>query len=272
MTFKEIRFLVCKTENSQLLYPSSVNVCYRGIPCTIRPLAAVPDAVTTTYLPSGLSCDRNTGVISGTPSSLTTGSTITITSGNHVFKLQYKVVSPTAITSFRYSGVQQFCQNRELGLKAIVTGAPYSVSIVSGSLPDGVTLDEDTGAIGGFPTEISSGTLRLKASNNLSNKETTISFDVANVPQGAYYPASKKAILGNSFSVSPSRVCVGCTYTAQNDLPSGVSLNSNTGVISGSSNTRVVSWTVNVEITNACGSTTDWINLTIRPRPSIQYS
>ena len=186
MTFGEIRLLVCKEDNPQLLYPASVNMCYRGLPCTISPLAAVPSSVTAQNLPTGLSCNRNTGVISGTPTSLSTGSTITITSGEHEFRLQYMAVEPRAVSSFRYSGVQQVCQNRELGLKAIVTGAPYSVSIVSGSLPDGVTLDTDTGTIHGFPTEASSRELRLKASNRLGNKETTITLNVVSVPQGYY--------------------------------------------------------------------------------------
>ena len=274
MTFGEIDLLVCKKDNPQLLYPASVNVCYRGLPCTISPLAAVPGSVTAQNLPTGLSCNRNTGVISGTPISLSTGSTITITSGNHVFRLQYMAVEPRAVSSFRYSGVQQVCQNRELGLKAIVTGAPYSVSIVSGSLPDGVTLDTDTGTIHGFPTETSSRELRLKASNRLGNKETTITLNVVSVPQGYYYPSEKKAAVGNSFSVSPSD-CVGCTFTLEGSsqpLPSGVSLDANTGVISGSCNTIIASRRIDITISNACGSVNDWINLTIRPLPSIQYS
>lgn len=66
MTFGEIDLLVCKKDNPQLLYPASVNVCYRGLPCTISPLAVVPGSVTAQNLPTGLSCNRNTGVISGT--------------------------------------------------------------------------------------------------------------------------------------------------------------------------------------------------------------
>jgi len=274
VTFGEIQLLVCKKDNPQLLYPASVNVCYRGLPCTISPLAAVPGSVTAQNLPTGLSCNRNTGVISGTPTSLSTGSTITITSGNHVFRLQYMAVEPQAVSSFSYSGVQRVCQNRELGLKAIVTGAPYSVSIVSGSLPDGVTLDTDTGTIHGFPTEASSRNLRLKASNSLGNKETTITLNVTSVPQGYYYPSEGKAAVGNSFSVSPSN-CVGCTFTLEGSsqpLPSGVSLDANTGVISGSCNTIIASRRIDITISNACGSVNDWINLTIRPLPSIQYS
>lgn len=167
------------------------------------------------------------------------------------------------------------CQNRELGLKANrYQGAPYSVSIVSGSLPDGVTLDEDTGTIHGFPTEASSRELQLKASNSLGNKETTITLNVTSVPQGYYYPSEKKAAVGNSFSVSPSD-CVGCTFTLEGSsqpLPSGVSLDANTGVISGSCNTIIASRRIDITISNACGSVNDWINLTIRPLPSIQYS
>ena len=275
MTFGEIDLLVCKKDNPQLLYPASVNVCYRGLPCTISPLAAVPSSVTAQDLPTGLSCNRNTGVISGTPTSLSTGSTITITSGNHVFKLQYKAVEPRAVSSFSYSGVLQVCQNRELGLKAIVTGAPYSVSIVSGSLPDGVTLDTDTGTIHGFPTEASSKDLQLKASNSLGNKETTITLNVTSVPQGYYYPSVKKAAVGNSFSVSPNHICVGCTFALKGSsqlLPSGVSLDANTGVISGSCNTIIASRRIDITISNACGSVKNGINLTIRPLPSIQYS
>ena len=262
MTFCEIAFLVCRTDTKGLVYPSSVNRCYINNPCTIRPLSPVPGYVTASDLPSGLSISSATGIISGTPQ-WTGNSFYTITSEGNSFNLQINVGAPSSISSFSYPGTHQFSENQEIGLKPEVSGAPFTVSIVSGSLPNGVTLNTETGVISGFAStrEV---TLTLKASNSLGSSQTTLTLRVGNPQTSSFYPSSYEAQQNSYFSISPTSECSGCIYTLESSLPSGVSLDASTGVISGSSSTVVNAWTVTVTRNSPYGSSTTSFVLTIR--------
>jgi hypothetical protein len=57
---------------------------------------------------------------------------------------------------------------------------PYTWSIASGSLPDGMSLDAATGVISGAPTAVSSSSFTLKAvdANTTNQKGSTKNFDI----------------------------------------------------------------------------------------------
>ena len=264
MTFDEIHLLTCRRDNSELRYPSSIISCYKSNPCTIRPLSTIlPGFVSVSDLPSGLSMSY-TGVISGTP--LSTGTfTSTITTSGHTFFLKVRVNNPSRITSFSYPGSHQFRENQEIGLKPEVSGAPFTVSIVSGSLPSGVTLNTETGVISGFAST-GQVTLTLKASNSLGSSQTTLTLRVGNPQTENFYPSSYKAQQNSYFSISPTSECSGCIYTVETSLPSGVSLDHSTGVISGSCSTAIDAWTIKVRRNSEYGTSTTTFVLTIRAR------
>jgi len=115
------------------------------------------DASSTDQLPTGLSLNQQTGVISGTPADATQGSysitfgvddgvsqltqTLTLTITPH--PLQWRGTTlPTAVQTVSYSEA----------LDAIGGTGPRVYSIVSGTLPNGLTLNASNGVILGIPS------------------------------------------------------------------------------------------------------------------------
>lgn len=123
-------------------------------------------------LPVGLTLNASTGVISGEPT--TSGWTDMITiqvkdasnataTGDFWF---YNYSAPQIVTNVTYDTYVGF----SYGLLLIPTGglAPYTWSIVSGSLPVGLSLNPATGKISGTATTIGNNTftVQIKDSNN----------------------------------------------------------------------------------------------------------
>jgi len=111
-------------------------------------------AITVGSLPIGLTLNTSTGVVSGTPTS----------DGNYPFTIQVTdAISNTASVACSINiGVGLNCGNPPDGTVGVPysytftpiggTG-PFTFSIIAGSLPPGLALDEATGIISGVPTQ-----------------------------------------------------------------------------------------------------------------------
>ncbi len=118
--------------------------------------------ITSGSLPSGLSLDSDTGVISGTPSA----------SGDYSFTVVASdIFGVTASMSYTISITGGSLTINESTLPSASPGAsysttfsvsggtsPYSWTVSSGALPDGLSLDSSTGTISGTVSGIASGT------------------------------------------------------------------------------------------------------------------
>ena len=108
-------------------------------------------------MPQGLVLDGKTGVIHGTPKELVQGRTMTIlaedqagATDKHTFALTVergRLVTESLPPAFDGSAYQS-------GLKTQHMVTPLRWEVVSGSLPRGLTLDEETGAIVGTPSHV----------------------------------------------------------------------------------------------------------------------
>lgn len=190
-------------------------------------------------LPAGLTLDGLTGVISGIPTATGQSSlTVKVTDSNAASAFRdfsLSIYPPSITTSSLLSGFVGLSYTQTL--TAIYGLQPYTWSISTGSLPDGLTLDGPTGVISGTPTALglSSFTVRVTDSNAASaTRDFSLSIDV--YPLNITTSSLPLGIVGSAYSRSVT-VASGTTPYAWSisagSLPAGLTLNASTGAISG---------------------------------------
>ncbi|MFZ0230973.1 MAG: putative Ig domain-containing protein, partial [Mycobacterium sp.] len=209
-------------------------------------------------LPAGLSLNTSTGAITGSPTTAGTSSfTAKVTDSESPnqsttanlsitinAKLQVQTSSlPQGVISNTYPGAT---------LQAGGGVTPYTWSISSGNLPGGLVLNTSTGAITGTPTAtgtfnftakvVDAGTPQQSATANLSIQiNGALTITTASLPSG---------VLNQSYNQSVAATGGLTPYTwslTAGSLPSGLSLNTSTGAITGTPNaTGTSSFTVQV--------------------------
>ena len=124
-------------------------------------------------------------------------------------------------------------------LQATGGTTPYSWSVSSGSLPAGLTLNASSGAISGTPTASGTSSFTVKVTDASSNTATaSLSISVAAASQTLSISTSSvpAGTIGTAYSVTLKATGGTTPYTwtlSSGSLPTGLTLNSSTGVISG---------------------------------------
>lgn len=188
-------------------------------------------------LPAGLNLDPITGMVSGQATEL--GSfAITLKKENESgFVERSATMDVTHVPpTFNSKTYPEAIVGTPYYFKPDVEGSDLVFSLTTGILPAGLSLNEVTGEISGTPTEERSGYITLTATNSGGSERLYNLFkSVLEIPQfittslpkgkiGEPYLAQLEATGGNiTFSVN----------TAGSALPSGLKLDSTTGVISG---------------------------------------
>ena len=139
---------------------------------------------------------------------------------------------------------------------------PITWSLKSGKMPAGLKLDS-SGLISGTPTKAGKFTLTFKAVNS-TNKTDTAKITLQVFDPVSITTASLKAgTIGKSYSVTlKAKGTKPITWSAEG-LPSGLTINSKTGRISGKP-TEYGQFSVNVTAENAAGSVTRTLPLTVK--------
>lgn len=216
-------------------------------------------------LPSGLSVNANTGLISGAPTAVGTFN-VTLSVGNAAGSgteiLQLTVVSPppminSAGTAMAVVGT---------GFSYQITASDSPTSYGAYGLPTGLSVNSNTGLITGTPTVggISNVTLSATNAGGTGTKTLTITVNSAPVITSA---GSAVTGVGQSFSYQITGSYSPTSYGATG-LPAGLSVNSTTGLISGSP-TIAGSSNVSVSATNSYGTGTKILALTVNPMPPV---
>ena len=224
-------------------------------------------------LPAGLSLDSSTGAISGTPTAVTSSATYTVTASNTGGSTTADVtivVNDVAPSSLTYSP-SSFTLTKGTAMTTVTptaSGGPVTSWSVSPSLPAGLSLDSSTGAISGTPTAItSSATYTITAGNTGGSTTADVTIVVNDVAPSAltYSPNTFTLTKGTAMTtVTPTSSGGPITsWSVSPSLPSGLSLDSSTGAISGTPTAVTSSATYTVTATNTGGSTTADVDIVV---------
>jgi len=197
--------------------------------------------ITSGSLPAGLSLDISSGVISGTP---TAGGTYNFSigvqdrysaTGSQAYSLTVSAPSITLSPGFLSNGTVGVTYNSSFSASGGT--APYSYSITSGSLPTGLSLNNSTGTLSGTPTAGGAFNLTITAADtNGATGSQTYSLTVS-APSITLSPGSlSNGTVGTPYSATLSSTGGTAPYSytiTSGSLPTGLSLNTGTGAISG---------------------------------------
>ena len=204
-------------------------------------------------LPTGVTLDSNTGIISGIPTATQSSSSVTVSvtdslgvTASTTSTVAFTVGSAITATANSVAPVA-IVTNQSVGSFTPLTASggsqPYYYFVSSGVLPDRVILNPTTGLVSGIPTQpysTASVTFSVRdAGGIVASTTSTVSFTV-NAALVATAGATT-TVLGyqNSAitSFNPfSSISGGYTpyvYSVSGTLPTGVTLNSSTGQVSG---------------------------------------
>jgi hypothetical protein len=225
-------------------------------------------AVSFGALPSGLSLNSTTGVISGTPTGATTSFTISATnsSGSSSAGFTLPVVSAPTITSASplSNGQVGLAYNNQLMASGSI---PITWAITSGTLPNGLSLSSG-GLISGTPGVVGSSTFGVTATNSVGSNGKTFSLTINPAPPTPPTITSSSPLPGGTQNVTYSTTIavtgtspITCTVTS-GSLPTGLSLGLNSCILGGIPSGSGTS-TFTITATNAAGSNPKAFSLTI---------
>lgn len=151
-----------------------------------------------------------------------------------------------------------------------ITGTKTPTSYNAVPLPGGLTVNPATGLISGTPTTTGAFNVTISATNGTGTGSRTLALTVAPPPSPTILSASTaNGIVGRPFTYQIVANNGAFEYTATN-LPPGLNINLNTGLISGTPSQNGTS-NVSLTATNANGTGSKQLTLTIilPPAPGI---
>ena len=258
------------TETMQLGQSYSASVTASGFPAPTYSLASGS-------LPAGLTLNSSTGAITGTPNTM----------ANYSFAIRAtNVFAPSGVTlvtaSASVTAAPIYTDSAvnprgSLGVayasEVLATGSPApTYAITSGSLPNGLALNSSTGQITGTPTATGDFSFVVTATNTYGSSSTnSLSIQVGVGPAVSIDQMPQRGFVGVPISISTTSSGFPTpTFTLNSgSLPPGVTLNAQTGSLSGSP-TTAGSYTFTLLATNWVGTSVSLAySITIHAAPSI---
>src|SRR2546427_4277907 len=230
-------------------------------------------------LPSGVTFNGITGVLSGTPAANTSGTyPITFTASNGIGSdaTQNFTLTVNQAPTITSANNATFIVGVPGSFTVTATGFPTAMSFSeTGALPNGVTLNSSTGVLSGTPTAGTAGaySITLIANNGVTpNGTQSFTLTVAQVP---VITSANIATFGEgtpgTFTVTASGFPAPA-FSENGALPSGVTFNTATGVLSGTPATGTSAsspYSITFTASNLAGtSPSQSFTLTVLPPPT----
>jgi hypothetical protein len=221
--------------------------------------------ISTGTLPDGLSLNASTGIITGTPTtggpaSFTVRATYKTKSGVQTYSMQVSLniavalsagTIPDGMVGVAYTGADLNSLLSVTGDPSYVAGTGVTWDISTGALPAGLSLNASTGIITGTPTTGGPASFTVRATYKTNSGVQTYSMQVSlnisvalaarTLPDGMVGVTYAGVSLNSFLSVTgdPNYVAgTGVTWDVSSGvLPAGLSLDSSTGVITGTPTT-----------------------------------
>jgi len=222
-----------------------------------------PTSYAATGLPAGLSINTSTGVISGTPTVIGTFiDTLKATNaggtGTKVLTITINPLPPVISSGSTTTGTIGIIFS---DYTIVASGTPTSYAATG--LPAGLTINTSTGIISGTPTVQGTFIDTLKATNAGGTGTEILTITINPSLPILSSAATATGTIGLPFTYSIVATNSPTSYSAIN-LPAGLTIDTSTGVISGTPTTQQTS-TITIEATNAGGTGTAIVLITINP-------
>jgi hypothetical protein len=190
-------------------------------------------------LPTGVSFNSMTGLLSGTPQTGTGGSyTLTISADNGVNPLATETFTliVNEVPQITSANGTTFTVGTNGTFQVTANGFPASTFIESGTLPNGVTFNSSTGVLTGTPMVNTSGIYTLHFTpTNAAGTGLTQTFTLI-VDQAPAITSGNSATFTEGMFSSFNITATGFptpSFSETGALPNGVTFNDTTGVLSG---------------------------------------
>lgn len=196
-------------------------------------------------LPPGLGINENTGVISGTPTTVTEftfPAEVRDARGRSSTKF-FKIVivderQPLVISTA--SPLPQATLGDPYSLPIVATGGlpPYAFSVTAGTPPAGLSLNPQTGILSGTPTQAGTSTFTVRVASSDNQESVTREFQIQVLSTVRLITQSPlpEGLVGTAYSLTFAAERGTSPYqfsVTDGQLPSGLTLNPATGALTG---------------------------------------
>ena len=211
-------------------------------------------------LPTGLTVNTTTGLISGSPtvagtSNVSLSATNSTGTGTAALTLTIANAAPVITSGTTASGTVGTAFSYQ------ITASNSPTSFAASGLPAGLTVSTTSGLISGTPTTAGTSTVTLNATNSGGTGTATLTLTVSIAAPVISSSTTATGTVGTAFSyqitASNSPTSFGAT-----GLPAGLSVNTTTGLISGTPTATGTS-SVTLSATNKTGTGAAILTLTI---------
>lgn len=234
-------------------------------------------------LPTGVSLDTSTGVVSGTPSANSARETFTVTAtnatGSSSATLSLEVIPAVQPTISYPQSTYSFTLDSTISTLIPVTEGTFPTWSVSPSLPRGLSIDSQSGRITGTPTRVTAtASYTVTATNSAGSSTTTLQLTVAETAPDVSFNVTIYSFVVNSAISVITPVNSGSPATSWSispALPSGLAFSTLNGQISGTPTGTSAATSYTVTGSNSAGSDTATVSIAVSATlaaPNISYS